>query len=1215
MRETRTTVVVIYPGNGDGTFKTGVITGGIPPSLRSIAVGDFNSDGRLDIAAASDCLSSQDCTSGSLTILLGNGDGTFSPSAPVPLGGIVSQANTITVGDFNADGKLDIAVGVACYNIPLNGCSVGAISIFLGNGDGTFSAPTAYTTVGNGALFPAVADFNRDGKLDIVAGSPYAPNDNAHSSLTILLGNGDGTFTQQLFQGQPAEALPFYGLSAVAAVDLNSDSKPDLAITNGASSIQVMTGNGDGTFQAPVNYSTNLGNSLTNGAAISVVDLNGDGKPDLVVSGALTSFNGVQVFLNDGVGNLIPRASYTAGGWLYALIDVGDFNRDGKTDLLVVSGCAEDDAAGGELCPDGTLTMLLGNGDGTLRGATYVSPGNRNGQYTVSVAAADFNADGFQDLLVPGGTGNGFTLLLSNGAGEYQTPLYFASPASQPMFLTVGDFNGDGQPDVAVFEGCDQTCTGEAVSVFLNTGNGTFANAIVYESGGTSMAPQAITTGDFNGDGKTDIALLHCCTSTGQNLVGILLGNGDGTFQTAVTSPVGDGSGYWMAPADFNGDGKTDLVIAENPYNQGGDPVAGAAQILISKGDGTFTDNGSYPTGGDRTSGTNGGSITTGDVNGDGKADIVIGNRCDPSANDQNCVNGEIGVLIGNGDGSFTSPIVGSAIPDANFTAISLADVNGDGKLDVIASTLTGIYVALGNGDGTFQPGTIYAALRVDQTVQLAVAPLNTDGALDIVQPGDNGQLAILYQHSPTKETSTTTITSNTPNPSVTGQGVTVNYSVTGSGTPTGSVTVADNAGDFCTATVAAGSCTLTPLTAGVKTLMAFYSGDNDFKSSTSAGVSQTVNKAATTTTLVSNLNPSLVSQAVTFTATVTFKQGATTLKVVSLGSGQASYTTTYSTSGTRSITATYSGDGNFFNSTAATLKQVVNKVSTTTAVTSSQNPSTVGQAVTFTATVTSNNTTLGLPSPTGIVTFKNGTTTLGTGTLSGGVASLTTSSLPAGTQSITAVYGGDTNYSGSTSPKLSQVINGLPTTTTLSSSLNPSVYGQSVMFTATVTPNSGTGVPTGSVTFKSGTTTLAKVSLTSGTATYSTAVLTVGTKSITALYSGDATYATSTSAVLSQVISKATTTTLLTSSPNPSTSGQSVTFTATVTPQYSGTPTGTVTFKLGTTTLKTVTMSGGVASYSTSTLPTGSDTINAIYNGSASFNGSSNSITQTVNP
>jgi len=175
-------------------------------------------------------------------------------------------------------------------------------------------------------------------------------------------------------------------------------------------------------------------------------------------------------------------------------------------------------------------------------------------------------------------------------------------------------------------------------------------------------------------------------------------------------------------------------------------------------------------------------------------------------------------------------------------------------------------------------------------------------------------------------------------------------------------------------------------------------------------------------------------------------------------------------------------------------------------------------------------------------------------------------------------------------------------------------IRDRSVTFAAAVTSNSGIGVPTGTVTLTSGTMKLAKVSLSSGVASYTTATLTAGTKSITAVYSGDSNFATSTSSALSQIINKATTTTALSSSLNPSTFGQSVTFTATVSPQYSGTPTGSVTFKLGTTKLATVTMSGGAAMYTTSTLPSGSDTIMATYSGSGNFTKSSASIVQTVN-
>ena len=184
-------------------------------------------------------------------------------------------------------------------------------------------------------------------------------------------------------------------------------------------------------------------------------------------------------------------------------------------------------------------------------------------------------------------------------------------------------------------------------------------------------------------------------------------------------------------------------------------------------------------------------------------------------------------------------------------------------------------------------------------------------------------------------------------------------------------------------------------------------------------------------------------------------------------------------------------------------------------------------------------------------------------------------------------------------------------TTTALKSSVNPSSYDQSVTFTATVTGQFG-GTPTGTVTFKNGSTTLGSATLSGGVATYTTAALAVGTSSITAVYGGSSSFTGSTSSVVSQVVSTAATTTTLASSANPSKTGSSVTFTATVTGKYGGTPTGTVTFKSGSTTLGSATLSAGVAKYSTTALAKGTDTITATYGGSTTYATSSATLAQT---
>ena len=282
----------------------------------------------------------------------------------------------------------------------------------------------------------------------------------------------------------------------------------------------------------------------------------------------------------------------------------------------------------------------------------------------------------------------------------------------------------------------------------------------------------------------------------------------------------------------------------------------------------------------------------------------------------------------------------------------------------------------------------------------------------------------------------------------------------------------------------------------------------------------------------------------------------------------------------------------------------------TTTSLSSSANPSPSGKAVKFTAVVSP--TLSG--TPTGTVTFKNGTTVLGTKTLSGGAAILSTSALTAGSHSISATYNGATYFTGSTT-SLTEVI-ASATTTTLASSANPSEFGQSVKFTATI-GHSGSGTPTGSVQFLNGSVVLGTAPVSGGAAALSTSALTVAAShSIKAIYSGDSNFSGSTSGVFKQQVVKAASSTKVTSSLNPSNSGKSVTFTATVKSSTTGTPTGNVSFMDGATKLGSHALSGGVAAFTTSKLATGNHSITAVYAGNADYTTSTSSVlTQKVNP
>jgi len=400
----------------------------------------------------------------------------------------------------------------------------------------------------------------------------------------------------------------------------------------------------------------------------------------------------------------------------------------------------------------------------------------------------------------------------------------------------------------------------------------------------------------------------------------------------------------------------------------------------------------------------------------------------------------------------------------------------------------------------------------------------------------------------------------------------------------------------------------------------ATVSGGGETNTANNTASDVTAIRQSTATAVQSSLNPSTYGDSLTLTATVSsgsgtptgtvqFYDGASTLGApVTLSNGVATLTTTSLGAHTHSITAVYGGSTAHLGSTSSALSQVVNGLATSTSVASNLNPATYGMAVTFTATVSSASST-----PSGTVTFYADGTSIGTGALSGGVATLTVSSLAIGPRSVTASFPADDVYAGSTSTALTQNITVASSTIALNTSAATASYGASVTFTATV---SGTGAtPGGSVIFKDGAVVIGTVTLSSGVAAYSTSGLAVGAHSITAVYSGDSHFSGATSSVVTETIQKLTPTLAVTSSVNPSVTGQIVTFTLTASGTM-GAPTGTVTFLDGATTLGTATLSGGTASLSVSLTATGSaHSITASYADDSSYNaGTSPAISQTVN-
>jgi hypothetical protein len=642
-----------------------------------------------------------------------------------------ANPRSVAVGDFNGDGIADLAVTNQGSN---------TVSILLGNGDGTFQAAQSYAA-GSDPTFVVVGDFNRDGILDLAVSDAGDFFGNG-TGVSILLGNGDGSFQAAQTYGAGL------GSSSVAMGDFNGDGILDLALANPFNSggtVSVLLGNGDGSFQTPQTYAVD-----PNPVSVAAADLNGDGVLDLVVASAGSAANPgstVDVLLGNGDGTFQGAQSYAAGP-SPSFVAVADFNGDGIPDLAVADG-------GVALQPGGAVSVLLGNGDGTFQtaqtyavpsGAYVVAVGDVNGDgiadlavcqdsgvsvllgngdgtfqnpqtyyaagpYPYGLASADFNSDGHLDLAVtnsnPNNPNGTLSILLGNGDGTFQAAQSYPFGSPQPIAVAVGDFNRDGILDLAVIEN-DPIAVASSVTILLGNGNGTFQTVQSYP---TDNEPVALVVADLNGDGIPDLTVV--CSGTPPNYGGtadVLLGNGDGTFQAAQSYAAGFES-VSAAVADFNGDGIPDIVVA----NQGGPfQPPSSLSILLGNGDGTFQAAQNY------TAGARIRSVVAADFNGDGIPDLAVANNAA----------GTVSVLLGNGDGTFQAPqdfAVGNGP-----VALTVGDFNGDGIADLaVANSLDAtMSVLLGNGDGTFQAAQSYA---VDSSAQaVAVGDFNQDGVLDV---------------------------------------------------------------------------------------------------------------------------------------------------------------------------------------------------------------------------------------------------------------------------------------------------------------------------------------------------------------------------------------------------------------------------------------------------------------------------------------------------
>jgi len=669
----------------------------------------------------------------------------------------------IAKGDFNGDGKLDLFFDV--YD--QMGCGCRKWAVILGNGDGTFGAATMLGISNPSYTYMVFAgDLNGDNKDDIVV-ARY------DSSVDVYLGNGDGTF-----QAGVNYTVPGGGWWGSVAYRLSGTAgHPDIAAVSG-NTFSMLTNDGHGVF-AP-------GTSVTYGSDWPgypvIADINGDGKLDVAGEVWVSASNayGLAVWLATDTGFADP-VQYAQPGhdnsayWMAA----GDVNGDGKLDVISVNGYAREmmayiQQADGTFVPKGpyfagdypyAVTLADVDGDGKAEvlvsnddsGAVAVMKADANGNFTMTaaydaggwtwtpLAVGDFNGDGKLDFVAANDEMD-ISYFQNLGDGTFRAGRHFF-PRPQTSLdnfstwaysIAVADFNGDGIPDAVTGEDGDDSV---GVTVYLGKGDGTFKPAINLGSRGYMYY---VAAGDLNGDGYADVV----ATDEDDYTVKVFLSNGDGTFQSPVVYPasLSDSEPYGLVVADLNGDGKLDVAVY-NDYT---------VSVLLNDGTGALTLSAvetSLSEYGDR--------IAAGDVNGDGKMDLVTRNEYG------------VEVLLGNGDGTFQdATYIDFSTEDYwDELGLALADVNKDGKLDIVTSTMDyygstpvvrrsttstdawdGVLVALGNGDGTFQDPVLNIVTMRNENMDyaypwaVAVADIDGDGNPDILAATEYyGSVAVLY--------------------------------------------------------------------------------------------------------------------------------------------------------------------------------------------------------------------------------------------------------------------------------------------------------------------------------------------------------------------------------------------------------------------------------------------------------------------------------------
>jgi len=737
-----------------GTFggKTDYATGSTPYQS---AIGDLNGDKRADIATVN-------YAANTVSVFLANTTGTFAAKVDYPTG---TNPREVKIADINGDGMNDLLV--ANYG----SYSSSAFSVLLNNGNGTFAAKVDYPTDPRGNLTSIeVADFNKDGKLDVLVHSGYP-------AIVLFINNGNGTFGSGLAYNTSVNSRE------LRVGDLNGDTYPDAVVLSQNAGVDVFLNSRQGTFNAKVTYSA--GTSYA--AGFDLGDFDGNAVMDVVFREYQAG--SIRVMLNNGQGvlgaasTIVSSSFCTSSNWFDYLVDI---NYDGRLDYLASCGTdvytfirtaagfaspvtytlTSTDIAHGDINSDGledlvvaswglnTISVYTNTTNTLLFADTYngkIGVGTSSPTYKMDIQGGQLNASG--GLCIAGecktswadNKGYSGTEMRLNSVGTFN---YYdgilTSGASGDGTVKTADFNGDGNLDVAI-------PYDSLVSVFFNNGDGSYGAKQDYAIGSTSSY---IAVGDISGDGRPDIVT----SSTSANTVSVLLNNGNGTFAAKVdyatgTQPKG------IDLADFDADSLVDVVVA----NYG----AGTISVLRNTGSGVLaakvdyslgasnlnpiyavvgkfdantsmdiavvsTNNsklsiflnsgtGTFPSRADYTTVSNAYGVSVGDVNNDASLDIVVTNY---NAN-------TVSVFMNTGTGTFSAKV--DYATGTGPRVVALGDTNGDSYKDIIVGNVTANTISIlpNNGNGTFGTKVDHGAVPTLGSVH--VADLNGDSRQDIV--------------------------------------------------------------------------------------------------------------------------------------------------------------------------------------------------------------------------------------------------------------------------------------------------------------------------------------------------------------------------------------------------------------------------------------------------------------------------------------------------